>query len=491
MPNKVKVATNPLPGHFSALGVYVNAGSRFEDESLQGVSHIVDKLAFNSTKNINGVEMVKNLESLGGNYMCSSSRETIMYQASVFNNDVSKMLKLMSETVINPLITVEEVEEQKNFAAYEIEEIWKKPELILPELFHMVAYSGQTLGSPLLCPPEKLPLINKQLIDKYRTQFYNPENVTVSFIGVEESEARELSEELFGSWKSVKSSPEEAVKSKYAPAVYTGGEFSLPPAPSPVAGGMPEFSYIHIGFEGLAVTDPDIYALAILQTLLGGGGSFSAGGPGKGMYAKLYTQVLNKYGFIENCTAFNHSYADSGLFGISAACIPNAAPYLVEIICQQLALTFQGDSSGGRKKNNGSNGRLGNSGGITQTELNRSKNQLKSSLLMNLESKMVELEDLGRQIQVHGYKIPLFEMIDKIEQVTLSDIKRVAERVLTGNASKNGSGKPTVVIQGDRDSFGDIDQVLKYYGLGKLTKNASSGVGEDSSRGKKKKSWWS
>ena len=177
------------------------------------------------------------------------------------------------------------------------------------------------------------------------------------------------------------------------------------------------------------------------------------------MYAKLYTEVLNKYGFIENCVAFNSSYYDSGLFGISAACIPNAAPYLVEIMCQQLALTFQGTSGGGRIRGGRSSS---SSRGITETELARSKNQLKSSLLMNLESKMVELEDLGRQIQVHGYKIPLFEMIEKIEQVTLADIRRVAQRVLTGNASESGSGKPTVVIQGNRDQFGDIESVLKH-----------------------------
>lgn len=450
--NKVSVATNPLPNHFSALGVYMNCGSRFEGPKLKGTSHLIDKLAFNSTQKFSAPEMLQSLEKLGGNYMCSSSRESIMYQTSVFNQDVDRMCELLSETVIHPQITRAELEDQKTFASYEIDEIWKKPDLILPELLHLVAYSGENLGSPLLCPPEDLQSITSKKIAEYRSRFYNPENCTIAFIGVPEEEAGRITEKYFGNWES----SSYGTRAVYPPALYTGGEYALPAAPA--IGKLPEFSYIHIGFEGLGVLDEDIYGLAVLQTLLGGGGSFSAGGPGKGMYAKLYTEVLNKYGFIENCTAFNHSYADSGLFGISAACVPNASPYLVDIICQQFSRTFQGDH-------------------ISETELSRSKNQLTSSLLMNLESKMVELEDLGRQLQVHGRKVPLSEMIAKIETIQLADIKRVAERVLTGNASVSGSGRPSIVIQGDRDTFGDIDGVLQHYGLGKP---ATGG----------KKSWW-
>lgn len=103
---------------------------------------------------------------------------------------------------------------------------------------------------------------------------------------------------------------------------------------------MPEFVHLHIAFEGVATSDPDIYALATLQMLLGGGGSFSAGGPGKGMYSRLYTQVLNQHAHIESCISFNHSYTDSGLFGISASCVPNFAPYLANVLCRQLAQTF-------------------------------------------------------------------------------------------------------------------------------------------------------
>lgn len=444
LPNGLKVGTSNVPGHFSALGLYIGAGSRFETRNLKGCTHIMDRLAFKSTKNVDGRTMAETLELLGGNYQCTSSRETMMYQASVFNRDVAKMLQLMAETVRFPTISEEELNEQKMSAQYEIDEIWLKPDLLLPELLHTTAYSGETLGSPLICPREVVPSISKYYLNDYRNKFYTPENTVAAFVGVPHNEAIEYANKYLGDW--VSSHP-PIVK---ATSVYTGGETCIPPAPT--FGNLPELYHMQIGFEGLPIDHPDIYALATLQTLLGGGGSFSAGGPGKGMYSRLYTHVLNQYYFVENCVSFNHSYSDSGIFGISISCIPEAASQAAEIIAMQFCNLF-------------ANPQLK----LTEEEVNRAKNQLKSSLLMNLESKLVELEDMGRQIQLHGRKIPVSEMISNIERLTPEDIKRVAELVFTGMVqnSGKGSGKPTVVMQGKREAFGDVQDILKRYGLGK------------------------
>ena len=119
---------------------------------------------------------------------------------------------------------------------------------------------------------------------------------------------------------------------------YTGGFLSLPPLAIPPNPMLPRVSHIHLAFESLPIDSPDIYSLATLQTLLGGGGSFSAGGPGKGMYSRLYTNVLNQYGWVENCMAFNHAYTDSGLFGISAACATQYVPRMLDTMARELSL---------------------------------------------------------------------------------------------------------------------------------------------------------
>src|SRR5690606_212604 len=92
-------------------------------------------------------------------------------------------------------------------------------------------------------------------------------------------------------------------------AKYTGGTLLIEDDTQP-------YTHLFVGFEGLSIHDDDIYALATLQLLMGGGSSFSAGGPGKGMYSRLFSNVLNRYNWIESCMSFNHCYSDSGLFGI-------------------------------------------------------------------------------------------------------------------------------------------------------------------------------
>jgi len=517
--NGVRVATEALPGPFSGVGVYVDAGSRYENEELRGVSHIIDRLAFKvcvcvgakkqpqeahkttqSTRSRTSDEMLETIETLGGNIQCASSRETLMYQSATFNDSVPTALSVLSDTIRNPLITEDEVQQQLETADYEIGEIWSKPELILPELVHIAAYKNNTLGNPLLCPKERLGEITKSTVERYRATFYKPERMVVAFAGVSHTEAVKLTEQYFGDMRgdstpaltqqtsspsnspsaapahhqatysspktqepsrllskipffknlstsaahhATPTSPPPSITSLQQPSLYTGGFLSLPPLPPPANPALPRLSYIHLAFEALPISSPSIYALATLQTLLGGGGSFSAGGPGKGMYSRLYTNVLNQHHWVESCVAFNHSYTDSGLFGISASCAPARTAQMLEVMCRELASL--GASTGHAR--------------LQEPEVRRAKNQLRSALLMNLESRMVELEDLGRQVQVHGRKIGVADMCAAIERVGVEELRQVARSVGQGLAGR-GSGAPTVVLQEGEEE----DRVLRALG---------------------------
>ncbi|KAL1844413.1 hypothetical protein VTJ49DRAFT_92 [Mycothermus thermophilus] len=521
LPNGIRVASEDLPDAFSGVGVYIDAGSRYENESLRGASHIMDRLAFKSTGSRSADEMLETVEKLGGNIQCASSRESMMYQAATFNSAIPTTVELLAETIRDPRLTDEEIAQQLETAEYEVREIWSKPELILPELVHTAAFKDNTLGNPLLCPQERLHAINGDVIQAYRDAFYRPERIVVAFAGVPHEEAVRLAEKHFGNMErsqpkypepsetgsetsldsesssydsdasSASSSSEpsgllskipflknlapNSTSSPFGsrpivpissddlsrPAHYTGGFLSLPPQPPPLNPNLPTFTHIQLAFEGLPISSDDIYALATLQTLLGGGGSFSAGGPGKGMYSRLYTNVLNQHGWVESCVAFNHSYTDSGLFGIAASCYPGRTLAMLQVMCRELhSLT---EASG--------------YAALNPVEVARAKNQLRSSLLMNLESRMVELEDLGRQVQVHGRKIPVREMTRRINALTVEDLRRVATMVVGGMVQNKGqgSGAPTVVLQeatahGVRTSelsWDQIQDVIYHWKLGR------------------------
>jgi len=177
--------------------------------------------------------------------------------------------------------------------------------------------------------------------------------------------------------------------------------------------------------------------------LMGGGGSFSAGGPGKGMYTRLYLNVLNRFHWIHNATAYNHSYGDTGLFCIHASSHPSKLRELAEVITREFVNTQNG---------------------VSESELNRAKTQLKSMLMMNLETRPVVFEDVGRQVLANGERQQPQYYCDKIDKITDKDIDRVARRMLASRPSVAGLGNLAAM-----PSYEEISAALN----GKATKRFS------------------
>jgi processing peptidase subunit alpha len=264
--------------------------------------------------------MLDTLNTLGGNIMCSSTREALMYQAGVFHHHVPLAMKVLASTVNEPLFT--EMDEVVDAIHYENEQMESKPETLMPELLHHVAWNRAALGNPMLCSADVLQGLNMDKIAQYHARMYVPSRLVVAGAGVEHDELVQLTQELF---------PQPAsTHSPVTKSAYTGGHAML-------EDNNQEFTHLHIGFRGVGIQSEDLYALATLQLLLGGGGSFSSGGPGKGMYSRIYTRVLNRHWWVEQCNAFNFVYSDDGLFGVASACRPEYAGRMVQVVCDELA----------------------------------------------------------------------------------------------------------------------------------------------------------
>ncbi|KAF9502330.1 mitochondrial processing peptidase [Pleurotus eryngii] len=480
LPNKIRVATETTPGHFSSVGLYVDAGTRYETPSTSGVSHFIDRMAFKTTETRSEEEMFAAIHSLGGQIMCTSSREAIMYQSSHFNSATPQALSLIADTVLNPAFLEDELLSQRDAARYEIREIKAKPEMIIPEILHEVAYNHTGLGNPMLCPEDRIDLIDRNLLLGAMKAWFRPERMVIAGSGMQHEELVELVDKYFSSLNPSTAHTSSSQPRQYtppphllnssapSPSKFTRAASYLFPTSIPAVSDPPslltkssytgghkymrdtsaEFNHLYIGFEGVGIHDEDIYALATMQVLLGGGGSFSAGGPGKGMYSRLYTHILNHFPQIDHCASFHHIYTDSSLFGLFASFVPassglrggNTPSQIMPHLVHQLSLLLYTP--------------------IPAAELSRAKNQLKSSLMMALESRAVGVEDLGRQILVHNRKVPVSEMTDKIDLIGAEDIRRVANRIF---GPKSGN-KPTVVCMGHEDT-GDWQSVFRKYSV--------------------------
>ena len=172
----------------------------------------------------------------------------------------------------------------------------------------------------------------------------------------------------------------------------------------------------------------------MLNTLMGGGASFSAGGPGKGMYTRLYQNILNRYPSVEAATVFNAFYESTGLFGVYGAAPASSMGALVAALVDELK-------------------KMG--GAISDEELSRAKNQLTSSLLMNLESRPVLFEDIGRQALVYGARVPPEQLVKEIAAVTAADLTAVVKTML--------KTPPSVAVYGDTTSVPRYDLIAKQF----------------------------
>lgn len=444
--NGLRVVTDSTPGHFSALGAYINAGSRYETLERSGISHIIDRMAWKSTPSRSGQQMMEDLAKLGGNYMCGAQRELILYQALVFNKDVDRMFECIAETIRQPLFQPVELAEAQITAQYELEELEHKHEIFLPEVLHKAAYGNHNLGLPLYGTAQSVQNLSKKVVDAFYKQFYQPRNTVLAFVGVSHKSAVEMATSQLGKWENSSTDTRNYLE----PAKYLGGNTCLPYR-EPRYSNMPKLVHMQVAFETGGLLSEDVYALATLQKLLGGGSSFSAGGPGKGMFSRLF-RVLNQHQYVENCLAFNHAHSDTGLFGITISCYIEHAEYMAQVVAHELNKVMEQDVS---------------RGGISQSEFKRAQNQLISSLLMNVESKLATLEDLGRQVQCQGKITSVNEMVAKIEALDIGKVRSVARKVFTGNGNKPGL-RPLIIMQGERGPFGDVEYVMQYFGLGQF-----------------------
>ncbi|KAL3697646.1 hypothetical protein R1sor_011722 [Riccia sorocarpa] len=395
--NGLKIASEDTPGPCATIGVYIDSGSVYENPSNFGVTHLLERMAFKSTANRSHFRLVREVEAIGGNILANASREQMAYTGDTIKTYMPEMVELLIDSIRNPLFYDWEVKEQLEKVKAEIAEVSNNPQSVLLEALHSAGYNG-ALGNPLLAPESALVRLDGYTLAEFVAQNYTAPRIVLAASGVDHSELVGIAEPLLSDMQAVSPAPPPKTE-------YVGGDWRQ-------AADSPR-THVAIAFEvpGGWRNEKDTYALTVLQTLLGGGGSFSAGGPGKGMYSRLYSRVLNKYEEVQSFTAFNSVYNDTGLFGIHGTSSSEFVPQLVDIATKEM-LT------------------VATPGTVTEAELNRAKNSTISAVLMNLESRVVVTEDIGRQILTYGHRKPLNEFIEAVDALTLKDITNIAQKLV-------------------------------------------------------------
>lgn len=404
--NGLRVISDEMPGMGTvSIGAWVGVGARFEPAHLNGVSHLLEHMAFKGTERRSARAIAEEIEAVGGHINAYTSRETTAYYAKVLKDDLPLAVDIVGDILQHSSLDPVELDRERQVVVQEIGQAIDTPDDIIFDWFQQTAYPDQAIGRPVLGTEEIVRGLSRESIfDFMRAGYTAPQIVVSAAGGLEHARFLDLVEETFGGV-----SPQPAAATE-APATYTGGHYREERDL--------EQTHLVLGFEGVAYQDDDYYALAVMSALFGGG-----------MSSRLFQEVREQRGLAYSIYAYASSYVDTGMFTIYAGTSPEDIPEMVAVIaeeCAKLAST------------------------LTEPEIARARAQLRASTIMGMESTSSRCEHRARQLMIFGEPLSPEETIARIDAVDIDAVRRITERVLKSPITTAAVG-PLRHLESDAD----------------------------------------
>ncbi|MFD0049358.1 M16 family metallopeptidase [Actinomycetes bacterium NPDC127524] len=389
--NGVRVVLENIPTVRSvAIGIWIKTGSRNETPELNGISHFLEHMTFKGTTKRTAREIAESFDSIGGQVNAFTSKEYTCYYAKVLDTHASFALEILSDMFFNSIFDEEELKKEKSVVYEEIKMYEDTPDDIVHDLLSQAIYENHPLGYPILGTESTLETFTAETLNAYVHDMYTPDKVVVSIAGnVNESLVKEA-EGYFGSYEGGKSRPELVKPSFHQNKLVRKKET--------------EQAHLCLGFEGLKIGHSDTYSLIVLNNILGGS-----------MSSRLFQEVREMRGLAYSIYSYHSGYQDSGMVTIYGGTGANQLDNLYETI-QETLETLKSE-------------------GITQKELNNSKEQLKGSLMLSLESTNSRMSRNGKNELLLERHRSLDDIIDMIDEVTEDSVNTLGRKLFTDHYS--------------------------------------------------------
>lgn len=380
--NGVRIVLEQIPTVRSvAIGIWIGTGSRNETEQNNGISHFLEHMFFKGTKTRTAREIAEAFDSIGGQVNAFTSKEYTCYYAKVLDEHAPFALEMLADMFFHSTFVDEELQKERNVVLEEIKMYEDTPDDIVHDLLSKACYANHPLGYPILGTEETLRTFTGDSLRGYMADYYTPDRVVISIAGnVDESFVQQV-ESYFGSF-TAKQKASESQAPLFQPQKLVRQKDT-------------EQAHLCIGFNGLPVGHPDIYTLIILNNILGGS-----------MSSRLFQEVREQRGLAYSVFSYHSSYQDSGLLAIYAGTGNNQLDLLFETI-QETIDALKED-------------------GITEKELKNSKEQMKGSLMLGLESTNSRMSRNGKNELLLGRHRSLDEIIEEINSVTVEKVNELA-----------------------------------------------------------------
>jgi predicted Zn-dependent peptidase len=382
----ISVVTDAMP-HLEtvSLGVWVNAGSRYERGEENGISHFLEHMAFKGTRRRTARQIAEEIEAVGGDLNAATGAETTAYYARVLKADVALALDVLADILSEPAFDREELVREQNVIVQEIGAVADTPDDLIFEHLQIMAFPDQPLGRSILGTTKTVRSFDDARLRDYLTRNYRGPDMVVAAAGAIDHEAvvAEVQRRFASFNGSANPRPE--------PANFGGGRH--------VEQRDLEQVHIALALPGVSQTDPALYSLQTFTHVLGGG-----------MSSRLFQEAREKRGLCYSIYSFHVPYSDVGMFGLYAGTDSADTSELMRLVVEEIANATET---------------------LSGPEVARAQAQMKAGLLMALESSGERVGQLARQMITYGRPISTDELVAKVDAVTVESA-RAAGRALLG-----------------------------------------------------------
>ncbi len=383
--NGLRVVTDAMPGLASAtVGVWVEAGARHEAESENGLSHLLEHMAFKGTERRDARRIAEEVERVGGQLNAYTGRETTAYYARVLKEDVPLAIDILADILFHSTFDEEELRRERDVVVQEIAQAHDTPDDIVFDHLQEACFPGQPLGRSILGPAERVQAFGAEDLRRYTARHYHSTTMVLAAAGAVDHDALcERAAELFPAGKP--EVPRMVMPARYDPREHRDQR--------PL-----EQAHVTLALPGVSYDDADFHACQILASVLGGG-----------MSSRLFQEIREKRGLAYSVYAYATSYRDCGTLCFYAGTAPEQLSEMLPVLCDELHRA---------------------AAEIDEEETGRARAQLKASLLMSLESSSSRVEQLARQVMIWGRPRSIGEITAALDAVRAGDLRRVMARLL-------------------------------------------------------------
>ncbi len=389
LPNGLNVLTHHMP-HIEtvALGIWVKAGARDERAEENGIAHFLEHMAFKGTKRRSAKEIAEEIESAGGEINASTGMETTTYYARVLKDDWASALDILADIFTESVLDPDELERERDVILQEIAAANDQPDDLVFDLAQNASYGDHPLGRSILGTTELISAVNREKMLAWRDRNYWASRIVVAAAGnIDHEKFAAAAGKLFGKI-------ERGQQPQREPPSFSGTERT---AQKPL-----DQTHIVLSFAAPSYRDPEIYQLQILSNILGGG-----------MSSRLFQEVREKRGLCYSVFAFGSAYEDAGQIAVYAASSPEHTEELLDVTSSVM---------------------MSVTNAVTDAEVARAKAQLKTSLVMNLESASSRADQIARQFLAFGEVPAISTLVAKIEAVTVQQVRDLAAKLFRNKA---------------------------------------------------------